>query len=475
MHPPLIKLDWRGATREAIGSPLGLAEADFEQLSPRVAELHAQIAAERRLPNEEVMASLPGAKPLQYGFTTMPEWWLTAGRSELDRLLRTANSIAERSDIHVVLGIGGSYLGARALFEALCHRYHNELPRNRRNYRPRLHFEGNNVDGEAMNDLLDLLETGEGTRFSVHVISKSGGTLETAAAYHILRRWLRARYGEYFAKSIVATTDDDAGVLRRLSDQDGCDTFTVPDEIGGRFSVFTAVGLLPAAVVGIDVEALLSGARDFQAYCDARGTLEDNVAYQYAALMRLAEERGVTVRVLAAWSQRLEATGYWYDQLHAESLGKEGRGSTPLTIVGTRELHSRQQQHQEGPRDKIITNLWVKEPQRSLVLGELEGDPEGSQGVADKAYRDLSRAAREGANASLNADGRPTVELTLAHLDAYAMGQLLQFFMNATVMEARLMGVWPFGQPGVEAYKREMKRRLAEMPPTPTKDRKPAF
>jgi len=413
-------------------------------------------------------------KPLDAGFVDLPQTMLDAFRrdgelSELGRIRAVANRLAGEVDHVVVLGIGGSYMGARALMEACCHPYHNELPRQRRGERPRLYFEGNSVDNDFLQGLFDLLPKRQGgggpeQRWALVVESKSGSTLETAVA---LRRFLAALEeslgGEQsrLAELVVPVTGSD-GRLYRLAQSLGCrDVFAFPDGVGGRYSVLTAIGLLPAAILGLDVVALLEGAAEMNERFRT-APVGKNPVLDYTGVAHLMEaRRGATIRVLSAWSKGLEAVGFWYDQLLAESLGKEGQGATPLTTVNTRDLHSRHQQHQQGRRDKLITNLLVDEVRReSLAVGRRERDDDGLNELAEKTVPEIMRAAYKGTNQALAEDRRPTADLHLPRLDEHSLGQLFQMLMLATVVEGRLKGINPYGQPGVEAYKQYMNARL---------------
>jgi glucose-6-phosphate isomerase len=292
------------------------------------------------------------------------------------------------------------------------------------------------------------------------VISKSGGTLETAAAFRVFREALEQRYGADSDESrryIVPVTGE-TGKLRNLSKaQNYPDTFPIPDGVGGRFSVFSAVGLLPAAILGLDVALLLQGAADMTELCRT-APLGENPVLDYVAVCHLLEEEhGQKTRILSTWGSRLEALGLWYDQLLAESLGKEEQGALPLTVVNTRDLHSRGQQHQEGTRDKLITNLWVEAPGTApIALPKFPGDLDQLNQHAGKTIPRMLRAAFDGTNQAYAEVHRPTADLVLPKLDEYAMGQILQMLMLATVVEGRLIGINPYGQPGVEAYKKNM-------------------
>jgi glucose-6-phosphate isomerase len=441
----------------------GISRADLDRLAPRLNAARQEVLEDARLwasggpvPKEK--------QPLDAGFFELPERLITEYRrdraaSELARLRSSADRLAESVDSVVVLGIGGSYMGARALLEACCHAYYNEVEPIMRRGRPRLYFEGNNVDNDALLDLVRLLES-RGDRWGIVVISKSGGTLETAAAFRILLRELRATLGAAGKEigDFVVPVTGTSGKLFELAQALRCrEIFEVPEGVGGRFSVLSAVGLLPAALLGLDLEKLLSGAA---AMNDHFRTVppERNLVLQYVGVCHLIEEQcGCVVRVLSTWGKRLEAFGLWYDQLLAESLGKQERGALPLTVVNTRDLHSRGQQHQEGRRDKLITNLVVDKPRgEPLAIGRSELDQDGLNELAERTLPDILAAALAGTNQAYRDDHRPTADLRLPRLDEYTLGQLFQMMMLATVVEGRLIGINPYGQPGVEAYKRNM-------------------
>ena len=422
--------------------------------------------------------SLP-AEPLDPAFIDLPDRLLAdyaAARptSELSAILAAARRIRDSVDRVVVLGIGGSYMGTRALFEACCHPFHNELPRGERGGRPRLSFEGFNIDNDAAQGLLDLVEPAGRPRgddlldrWALLVVSKSGGTLETAVATRLflgaLARSVDDDLGR-LAERVVPITGR-TGKLASLAAAIGCqDRFEIPDGVGGRYSVLTAVGLLPAAIVGIDVVRLLEGAaamnRRFR-----EAPVETNPVLQFVGVSHLAErELGATIRVLSAWSNRLEGLGLWYDQLLSESLGKAGAGATPVTAVTTRDLHSRGQQHQEGRRDKLITNLVVGEPKRDRItlpgLGSYGRNEDSLDDLVGRTWPEMLGAALGGTNQAYLEAGRPTADIRLPRIDEHAVGQVLQMLMLATVVEGRLVGTNPYGQPGVEAYKALMMGRL---------------
>ena len=434
-----------------------LSQADLRWLSPRLVNARQEVFDNLVL--FEKGGPVPEDKqPMDAAFFDLPERLLDEDRAVLDDIVATGNRLAEEVDRVLVLGIGGSYMGARALFEACCHPYHNELSRQARKGRPRIYFEGNNVDNDAVSGLLDVVR--EDDKWGIIVISKSGGTLETAVGFRIFFDALQKSCGgdqEKIRRRIVPVTGE-KGRLRDLAQTLGCPKiFPIHDGVGGRFSVLSAVGLLPAAVMGLDVVKLLEGA----AAMNERFRVErpgENPVLDYAGISRMMEvRRGATLRVLSTWGKRLEAVGLWYDQLLAESLGKNGQGSTPLTVVNTRDLHSRGQQHQEGRRDKLITNLIVDEPGCApIAVPKSKYDEDKLNEMAGKTLPEILKAALKGTNQAYAEDYRPTANLRLPRLDESSLGQLFQMFMVATVVEGRLVGINPYGQPGVEAYKKNM-------------------
>jgi len=440
----------------------GIRREELAALAPRLAAARDEVLADGQ--SWASGGEVPKEKqPLDAGFLELPERLLAEYRregdtSEVARIRAAADRLAQAVDTVVVLGIGGSYMGARAMLEACCHAYYNEVEPVMRRGRPRMYFEGNNVDNDALLDLVRLLES-RGDRWGIVVISKSGGTLETAAAFRILLRELRGTLGidgDKIGDYVVPVTGT-SGKLFELAKALRCrDMFPVPEGVGGRFSVLSAVGLLPAALLGLEIDKLLAGAAEVNEHFGTAPP-EKNVVLQFVGVCHLMEERGYDLRVLSTWGKRLEAFGFWYDQLLAESLGKRERGALPLTIVNTRDLHSRGQQHQEGKRDKLITNLIVDRPRSDPVaIGRCELDQDGLNELADKTLPDIMAAAIAGTNQAYCDDHRPTADLRVPRLDEYTLGQLFQMMMLATVVEGWLIGINPYGQPGVEAYKRNM-------------------
>ncbi|TWT41612.1 glucose-6-phosphate isomerase [Botrimarina hoheduenensis] len=438
----------------------GTSALELAAIGPQLEAARAEVLADAEL--WAAGAAVPASKnPLDAGFHQLPDRLLAehsaqGAKSELGRIQTTADRLAAECRSVVVLGIGGSYMGARALLEACCHPYYNEVAPATRGGRPRIYFEGNNVDNDAVSGLVELLRQRDEPWGTV-VISKSGGTLETAAATRIFLRELREAAGDRLAERFVPVTGT-SGKLFELSTALGCKAiYEVPDGVGGRFSVLSAVGLLPAALMGLDIVKLLEGAKAMNDHF-ASAPPSDNVVLQYVGVGHLLEEtEECSTRILSTWGKRLEATGLWYDQLLAESLGKEERGAFPLTVVNTRDLHSRGQQHQEGVRDKLITNVIVgSQHSKPLAIGMSDNNQDQLNELADKTLPQILSAAIAGTNQAYRDDDRPTADIVLPTLDEHTIGQLLQMLMLATVVEGRLIGINPYGQPGVEAYKKNM-------------------
>lgn len=462
----MIFYDYQGC----LGLAGGIEEGDLEALRPRLEAARQEVLED--LQRFHTGGPVPADKiPLDSGFHDLPERLLRDYRSspetsELRKIIAAARQIAEQVDRVVVLGIGGSYMGAKALFEACCHPYHNELSRAERGGWPRMYFEGNNVDNDCVQGLLSLLGKGKPAqsleeRWGIIVISKSGGTLETAAAFRIFYSALLASCGgdaAATAKRVIPVTGE-VGKLRELSKALGCvdQAFPIPDGVGGRFSILCAVGLLPAAVLGLDVIRLLEGAAAMNDHFRT-APAKTNAVLNYVGVGHLLEAtRGANIRVLSTWGKRLESAGLWYDQLLSESLGKAERGATPITGVNTRDLHSRGQQHQEGKRDKLITNVFPRQPKDEPVpIGESAHNQDDLNQLAKKTLQEVLHAAFQGTNQAYRSAARPTADLFLPQVDEYRLGQYFQMMMLATVLEGRLIGINPYGQPGVEDYKRNM-------------------
>lgn len=438
-----------------------LVDADLKYIAPRLAACRQEVMDNVRL--WVTGGPIPPEKqPLDAAFFDLPNQLLDEEREQLDRIIVTADRLAEACDRVVVLGIGGSYMGARAVFEACCRPFHNELARDVRDGRPRIYFDGNNLDNDATCGLLELLA--DTADWGIIVISKSGGTLETAVAFRVFLEALKKGCRGDMAKvrERVVPVTGETGRLRDLAEAlELPEVYPIPEGVGGRFSVLSAVGLLPAAVMGADVEKLLEGAAAMNEVFRLSAPLE-NPPLDYAGIGWLMQlRRAVNIRVLSTWGNRLEAVGLWYDQLLAESLGKHGQGPTPLTAVNTRDLHSRGQQHQEGSRDKLITNLFAERCRHQpLMVERSDNDQDRLNELSGRTLPELLDAARAGTDKAYADDHRPTTDIRLPRLDEASLGQLFQMLMIATVVEGRLLGINPYGQPGVEAYKKNMNALL---------------
>lgn len=467
----LLRFDASGS----IDAKFGITQEQIDSLSDQLSDLRTEMVDVD--PKQYASGDIPSDKqPLDARFFWLPEELLAnyeqdRETSELGRIFKVANGLHDEIDAVVVLGIGGSYMGARAMMDACCDPYHNELSRGNRGSKPRMYFEGNNVDNDASAALLSRLAAGgysesaaEG-RHAIVVISKSGGTMETAVAFRQFLSALECSLGadaEQELRRLVVPVTGASGKLHELATAIGCEeVFSVPDGVGGRFSVLSSVGLVPAAFLGLDCIKLLEGAVAMNEHFK-NASYADNVVLQYVAVNHLlAQHRDKSIRVMSVWTKALEAVGMWYDQLLAESNGKQGLGVTPLTTVNTRDLHSRHQQHQQGRNDKVFNNIIVENYRSDhLGVGKSDRNQDTLNDISDKTLPEIMAAAIKGTNDALHADGRPTTDIVLPRIDTHVLGQLFQMLMIATVIEGRLLGVNPYGQPGVEQYKRNMNKNL---------------
>ncbi|HLU22366.1 MAG TPA: glucose-6-phosphate isomerase [Bacillaceae bacterium] len=373
-------------------------------------------------------------------------------RDEFERIQKAAEKVKSNSDVLLVIGIGGSYLGARAAIEMLNHSFYNALSKEQRKT-PQVIFVGNNISSTYMRDVMDLLE---GKDFSINVISKSGTTTEPALAFRIFRKLLEEKYGAEEAKArIFATTDRAKGALKTLSDEEGYETFVIPDDVGGRYSVLTAVGLLPIAVSGVDIEAMMKGAADArEAFSSPE--LEENAAYQYAAIRNVLYNKGKTIEMLINYEPGLQYFSEWWKQLFGESEGKDQKGIFPASANFSTDLHSLGQYVQEGRRDLFETVIKVQDPRHELVIAGEEVDLDGLNYLEGKTVDFVNDKAFEGTLLAHTDGGVPNLVVEIPAMDAYTFGYLVYFFEKACALSGYLLGVNPFDQPGVEAYKVNM-------------------
>ncbi|MCU1808796.1 glucose-6-phosphate isomerase [Cytobacillus firmus] len=373
-------------------------------------------------------------------------------KEEFSRIQKAAEKIKNDSDVLIVIGIGGSYLGARAAIEMLQHSFYNALPKEKRGT-PQVLFAGNNISSSYMKDLMDLLE---GKDWSINVISKSGTTTEPALAFRIFRKMLEEKYGvEEARKRIYATTDKARGALKTLATEEGYESFIIPDDVGGRYSVLTAVGLLPIAVSGANIEDMMSGAA--QACEDfSKSELQENAAYQYAAVRNVLYNKGKTIEMLINYEPVLQYFAEWWKQLFGESEGKDQKGIFPSSANFSTDLHSLGQYVQEGRRDLFETVIKVEESRHELTIEEAENDLDGLNYLAGETVDFVNNKAFEGTMLAHTDGGVPNLIVSIPKMDAYTFGYLVYFFEKACAMSGYLLGVNPFDQPGVEAYKVNM-------------------
>lgn len=379
-------------------------------------------------------------------------------RAELKRIKAAAKKIQRQSEVLIVIGIGGSYLGAKAALEFCGHSFYNNLPKKRRRT-PEIYFAGTNISGAYLTHLLDVV----GDRpFSVNVISKSGTTTEPAIAFRIFKKKMEEKYGAAGAKDrIYATTDRARGALKTLADREGYETFVVPDDVGGRFSVLTAVGLLPIAAAGIDTDQLLKGAADArQQYKSA--PYGKNAALQYAAARNILYRKGKDIEMLVNYEPRLHFVAEWWKQLFGESEGKNGKGIFPASADFTTDLHSLGQYIQDGRRHLFETVLEIEKPEADLIIEAEAGDPDGLNYLAGKSLDYVNKKAAEGTLLAHTDGGVPNLKVLIPEATPYYLGQLFYFFEKACALSGYLLGVNPFDQPGVEAYKKNMFRLLGK-------------
>ncbi|MDD5793525.1 MAG: glucose-6-phosphate isomerase [Clostridiales bacterium] len=373
-------------------------------------------------------------------------------KDEFERIKKAAEKIKSDSDALIVIGIGGSYLGARAAIEMLTNTFHNSLDKDKRKA-PKIFYVGNNISSTYM---ADLLEAVEGKDISVNVISKSGTTTEPAIAFRIFKDLLEKKYGKEEAKKrIYATTDKAKGALKTLADAEGYETFVVPDDVGGRFSVLTAVGLLPIAAAGIDIDEIMKGAADAREEY-ANPSLKENDAYKYAAVRNALYNKGKEIEILVNYEPALVYFNEWWKQLYGESEGKDNKGLFPAGVSFTTDLHSMGQYIQEGRRDLFETVINVETPKKKVVIEANDENLDGLNFLAGKEMDYVNHKAFEGTLLAHNDGGVPNLVLNVPEISPYYFGQLVYFFEKACGISGYLLGINPFNQPGVEAYKKNM-------------------
>lgn len=410
---------------------------EIDQLQPMISDAH------------DLLHNKTGAGSEFLGWVDLP---LNYDKEEFKRIQKCAENIKKNSDVLVVIGIGGSYLGARAAIEMLTSTFHNLLPKEKRS-NPQILYVGNNISSTYMADLVDLID---GVDFSVNVISKSGTTTEPAIAFRVFKDLLEKKYGKEKTKErIFATTDREIGALRTLAEVEGYETFIIPNDVGGRFSVLTAVGLLPIAVAGINIEEIMKGA------ADARGEysntdLNKNSSYRYAAARNVLYNKGKTIEIMANFEPSLQYMNEWWKQLFGESEGKDGKGIFPASVNFSTDLHSIGQYIQDGLRTIIETHLNVEKPRKSFIIQANEDDLDGLNFLAGKDMHYVNSQAFRGTVIAHKDGGIPNIIINIPEVNPYYFGYLVYFFEKACAISGYLLGVNPFNQPGVEDYKKNM-------------------
>lgn len=379
--------------------------------------------------------------------------WLTLptdyDKEEFARIKKAAEKIKKNTDVFIVIGIGGSYLGARAAIELLTSPFYNNLKKDT----PDIYYVGNNISATYLNEILSICE---GRDVSVNIISKSGTTTEPALAFRVFRELLETKYGKEGAKErIFATTDKAKGTLKELSDREGFETFVVPDDVGGRYSVLTAVGLLPIAVAGVDIDAIMEGAQQAQKEL-AVEDIEKNDCYKYAALRNILYRKGKAIEMLVSYDPSFTMMAEWFKQLFGESEGKDHKGIFPASVVFSTDLHSMGQFIQDGTRNLFETVVNIKAPKKDLFI---KPDPDNFDGLNFLSNQNMSVVNQKAFGGTVLAHtegGVPNIVLDVEKMDEKEFGYMVYFFEKACAISCYMMGVNPFNQPGVESYKKNM-------------------
>jgi glucose-6-phosphate isomerase len=412
-------------------------QTEFENMAPQMKLAHNQL----------VKRDGPGSDFL--GWIDLPSKY---DKEEFSRIRRAAARIRKNSDVLVVIGIGGSYLGARAAIEMLTHSFQNMLGKRQRKS-PMVIFAGNSISSNYLADLFELLE---GKDVSVNVISKSGTTTEPAVAFRIFKQYMEKKYGvEEARQRIYATTDKSRGALKKLADEEGYETFVVPDDIGGRYSVLTAVGLLPIAAAGIDIREMMRGARDgMQAWKIPDYTGND--CYRYAMTRNILLRKGYEVEVMVNYEPGLHFMTEWWKQLFGESEGKDGRGILPAGVDNSTDLHSMGQYVQDGRRLLFETVVTIEKAAKAIIIPDDPADLDGLNFLSGMEMNEVNHKAAQGTVLAHIDGGVPNLLVSVPEISAYYFGQLVYFFEKACAISGYLLAVNPFDQPGVEDYKKNM-------------------
>lgn len=377
---------------------------------------------------------------------------------ELLRVKEVSRKVKDNSDVFIVIGIGGSYLGARSCIEGLSHTFYNEIPKDDRKT-PQIYYVGHNISSTYILDLFDVIK---GKDISINVISKSGTTTESAIAFRLFKDYIEDIYGKEEAKErIIVTTDKEEGALRRLVDIEGYESFIIPDDVGGRYSVLTPVGLLPIAVAGLDIDRLLEGAQSGEGEY-LNDDINSNYCYQYAVLRNILYKKGKEIEVLVNYEPAMTYLAEWWKQLFGESEGKDGKGIFPASVNFTTDLHSMGQYLQDGRRNLFETTINIERSQKKIVLENSEDNLDGLNFLAGKSLDLVNNKAFEGTLKAHISGNVPNIIINVPKLDEYYFGKLIYFFEKACAISGYLLGINPFDQPGVEEYKRNMFQLLGK-------------
>lgn len=388
------------------------------------------------------------------GWADLPQKY---DKVEFKAIKKAAEEIRNNSEVLIVIGIGGSYLGAKAAIDFLSHSFYNNLPKNKRKG-PEIYFAGTNISSTYHKDLMEVVGDRD---FSINMISKSGTTTEPAIAFRFFKKKLEDKYGKKEAKNrIFATTDKKKGALKTLAKKEGYQTFVVPDDVGGRFSVLTAVGLLPIACAGVDIDELMSGAKE--AMKDSKKPLNENTCFQYVAARNALHRRGKDIEMLVNYEPRCTNIAEWWKQLYGESEGKDGKGIFPASANFTCDLHSMGQYIQDGKRHLFETILTIQKPQKNLKIEKDKLNLDGLNYLAGKSMDYVNKKAKEGTLMAHVDGGVPNLEIVIPAATPFHLGYLFYFFEKACAVSGYLLGVNPFDQPGVEAYKKNMFKLLGK-------------
>ena len=422
---------------------------DYSKAGSFISEEEIGYMKKLTLDAKETLVSKTGAGNDFLGWIDLP---VDYDKEEFARIKAAAKKIQSDSDVLLVIGIGGSYLGARAAIEFLSHSFYNVLDKSVRKT-PEIYFCGNSISSTYLKHLMDVVGDRD---FSINMISKSGTTTEPAIAFRVFKEKLEAKYGKKgAAERIYATTDKAKGSLKHLSDEEGYETFVVPDDVGGRFSVLTAVGLLPIAVSGADIDKLLEGAASGRKRA-LENAFEENDALQYAALRNILLRKGKSVEILANYEPAVHYVSEWWKQLFGESEGKDNKGLFPASVDLTTDLHSMGQFIQDGSRVMFETVINIDTPREELTIGEEPVDLDGLNYLAGKTVDFVNKSAMNGTILA-HTDGQvPNFMVTVPEVNEFYLGELFYFFEFACGVSGYLLGVNPFNQPGVESYKKNM-------------------